>query len=64
MEKEKKIWTRRWMADETAFSSVKRVCLVNICITATKFHNMVKEMVMKASLYNLFSSGSINRIEK
>jgi len=25
MEKEKDIWARRWMADETAFSSVKRM---------------------------------------
>jgi hypothetical protein len=28
--------------------------LVNIYISATKFQNIVKEMVMKVSLYNLF----------
>jgi hypothetical protein len=47
MEKEKKIW-HRWMAD-TAFSSVK--CMFGEYVSATKFHNMVKEMVMKASRY-------------
>jgi len=57
MEKEKKIWARRWMAKETTFSSVKRMFGENT--SATKFHNMVKEMVMKASLYNLFSRGGV-----
>ncbi|HEY6534581.1 MAG TPA: IS5/IS1182 family transposase, partial [Candidatus Nitrosocosmicus sp.] len=41
----------RWMA-ETAFSSIKR--MFGEYISATKFQNMVKEMTMKVSLYNLF----------
>ncbi|MFL6457316.1 MAG: transposase [Nitrososphaeraceae archaeon] len=41
----------RWMA-ETAFSSLKR--MFGEYVTARKFPNMVKEMILKASLYNLF----------
>lgn len=41
----------RWMA-ETAFSSIKRMFEEYTC--ATKFQNMVKEMILKVSLYNLF----------
>ena len=37
---------------ETAFSSLKRMFGENIM--ATKFQNMVKEMMIKVSLYNLF----------
>ena len=42
----------RWMAKETAFSSIKR--MFGEYTSATKFQNMVKEMTMKISLYNLF----------
>jgi hypothetical protein len=55
MEKEKKIWTHRygWMAKETAFfSPLKR--MFGEYIMATRFQNMVKEMILKISLYNLF----------
>ena len=52
MEKEKKIWARRWMADETAFSSVKRMFGEYIYLQPS--FNMVKEMILKVSLYNLF----------
>jgi hypothetical protein len=41
----------RWMA-ETAFSSLKRTFGEYTC--ATQFQNMVKEMILKVSLYNLF----------
>jgi hypothetical protein len=37
---------------EIAFSSINRMFGENV--SATKFQNMVKEMVMKVSLYNLF----------
>ncbi len=49
--KKKRNYGRRWMA-ETAFSSIKR--MFGEYISATKFQNMVKEMTMKVSLYNLF----------
>lgn len=41
----------RWMA-ETVFSSLKRT--FGEYVTARRFPNMVKEMALKASLYNLF----------
>jgi hypothetical protein len=41
----------RWMA-ETAFSSLKR--MFGEYVSAKKFPNMVKETILKASLYNLF----------
>ena len=50
MEKEKKVLTR-WMA-ETAFSSIKRT--FGEQVSATRFQNMVREMMIKVSLYNLF----------
>jgi hypothetical protein len=37
---------------ETAFSSLKR--MFGEYTYATKFQNMVKEMILKVSLYNLF----------
>ena len=37
---------------ETAFSSIKR--MFGEYVSATRFLNMVKEMTMKVSLYNLF----------
>ena len=51
MEKEKKVWTEMWMA-ETTFSSIKR--MFGEYTSATRFQNMVKEMMIKVSLYNLF----------
>ncbi len=52
MEKEKKRkYGSRWMA-ETVFSSIKRT--YGEYVSATKLQNMIKEMMMKVSLYNLF----------
>ena len=42
----------RWMA-ETAFSSIKR--MFGEHVTARKFSNMVKEIFLKATLYNMFN---------
>ena len=42
----------RWIA-ETAFSSIKR--MFGEHVTARKFSNMVKEIFIKATLYNMFS---------
>jgi len=42
---------KRWIA-ETVFSSIKR--MFGEYTSATRFQNMVKEMMMKVSLYNLF----------
>lgn len=39
---------------ETAFSSIKR--LFGEHVTARKYANMAQEMVLKASLYNLFTA--------
>ena len=51
--KKKRKYGYRWMMAETAFSSLKRMFgEYNTC--ATKFQNMVKEMILKVSLYNLF----------
>ncbi|HXS59296.1 MAG TPA: transposase, partial [Candidatus Sulfopaludibacter sp.] len=41
----------RWIA-ETAFSTIKRT--FGEYVSATRFQNMVKEMMIKVSLYNLF----------
>jgi transposase len=49
--KKKRKYGRRWMA-ETAFSSIKRT--FGEQVSATRFQNMVKEMMIKVSLYNLF----------
>ena len=42
----------RWLA-ETAFSSIKR--MFGEHVTARKFSNMVKEIFLKATLYNMFN---------
>ncbi len=42
----------RWMA-ETVFSSIKR--MFGEHVTARKFSNMVKEIFLKATLYNMFN---------
>ena len=50
--KKKRKYGHRWMMAETAFSPIKRT--YGEYISATKFKNMVKEMILKVSLYNLF----------
>lgn len=47
---------QRWIV-ETVFSSIKR--MFGEYVTALKFENMIKEMILKASLYNLFQSITI-----
>lgn len=49
--KKKRKYGHRWMA-ETTFSTIKR--MFGEHISATRFDNMVKEMMIKVSLYNLF----------
>ncbi len=49
--KKKRKYGHRWMA-ETAFSTLKRT--FGEYVSATRFENMVKEMMIKVSLYNLF----------
>lgn len=49
--KKKRKYGHRWMA-ETAFSTLKRT--FGEYVSATKFSNMVKEMMIKVSMYNLF----------
>src|SRR6185437_4097237 len=49
--KKKRKYGQRWMA-ETAFSSIKR--MFGEYTSAIRFQNMVKELTMKISLYNLF----------
>jgi hypothetical protein len=44
---------QRWMA-ETAFSTFKR--LFGEYVSSIKFKHMVGEMMIKASLYNLFTA--------
>jgi hypothetical protein len=43
---------RRWMA-ETVFSSYKR--MFGEHVTARKYPNMIKELLLKATLYNIFN---------
>jgi hypothetical protein len=49
--KAKRKYGHRWIA-ETAFSSIKR--MFGEYTSSTRFQNMVKEMMIKVSLYNLF----------
>ena len=49
--KKKRKYGHRWMA-ETAFSTIKRT--FGEYTSATKFENMIKEIMIKVSLYNLF----------
>ena len=49
--KKKRKYGKRWVA-ETAFSSIKRTYGEHV--SATRFQNMVKEMALKVSPYNLF----------
>ena len=43
----------RWLAETAAFSSIKR--MFGEHVTARKFPNMVKEIFLKAALYNMFN---------
>ena len=47
---------QRWIV-ETVFSCIKR--MFGEYVTAIRFENMIKEMMLKASLYNLFQSITI-----
>jgi hypothetical protein len=49
--KKKKRYGQRWIV-ETVFSSIKR--MFGEHTSATRFQNMVKETILKVSLYNLF----------
>jgi len=51
--KRKHGYGQRWMA-ETVFSTFKR--LFSEYASSTKFRHMIKEMMIKASLYNLFTA--------
>jgi hypothetical protein len=42
----------RWAA-ETVFSAIKR--MFGECVMAMKYPNMVKELFLKVSLYNMFA---------
>jgi len=48
---------QRWIVEETVFSCIKRI--FGEYVTAIKFKNMIKEIMLKASLYNLFQSITI-----
>ncbi len=50
--KKKRNYGKRWIV-ETIFSSIKR--MFGEYVSVTRFDNMVKEMTMKVSLYNLFN---------
>ena len=43
---------QRWIV-ETVFSCIKRMFVIEY-VTAIRFENRIKEMVMKASLYNCY----------
>ena len=49
--KKKRTYGQRWIV-ETVFSAIKR--MFGEYVSATKLENMIKEMMMKVSLYNLF----------
>ena len=47
---------KRWIA-ETVFSCIKRI--FGEYVTAIRFENMIKELILRASLYNWFQSIAI-----
>jgi len=49
--KKKRRYGQRWIV-ETVFSAIKR--MFGEYVSATKLENMIKEMMMNVSLYNLF----------
>jgi hypothetical protein len=52
--KKRRTYGKRWMAKETAFSSIKHI--FGEYSSSIKFQNRIKEMMIKVSLYNLFRS--------
>ncbi len=46
---------------ETVFSSIKR--MFGEYVSATRFQNMIKEMMIKVSLYNLFRRYGIIEVD-
>ena len=50
MEIQRKLWGKRWIA-ETMFSCINRT-FDREYVYSAKIKNMVKEMMLKASLYN------------
>jgi hypothetical protein len=50
--KKKRMYGKRWLAKETVFLSIKR--MFGEYVSAIRSQNVVKEMMMKVSLYNLF----------
>ena len=54
--KESVCYVQRWIV-ETVFSCIKR--MFGEYVTAIKFENMIREMVLKASLYNWFQTITI-----
>ncbi len=50
--KMKRKYGYRWIAKETAFLTIKR--MFGGYVSATRFQNMVNEVMIKVSLYNLF----------
>ena len=50
--KKSRKYGKRWIAKETVFSSIKRT--YGEYVSAIKYQNMIKEMILKVSLYNLF----------
>ena len=47
-------YAKRWIV-ETVFSCIKRM-FGEYVVTAIRFENMIKKILLKASLYNLFQS--------
>ena len=50
---------QRWIA-ETVFSCIKR--MFGKYVSAIRFENMIKEIILKASLYNWFQSIAIRKL--
>ena len=55
--KDSVIYGKRWIAQETIFSCIKR--MFGEYVTAIRFENMIKEIILKVSLYNWFQSIAI-----
>ncbi len=50
----RKYGNRWWIAETAAFSTIKRMFGESMYVSATLLQNMVSEMMIKVSLYNLF----------
>ena len=57
MEEQRQLWSEVDCI-ESVFSCIKRM-FGREYVTAIRFENMIKEMILKASLYNLFQSLTI-----